>query len=636
MPRLVIHPGPFVTDQAAAILTEVVNAVLERLSPSNPSPVFSQGGGYFISDTNQNDTYNAKPFRALLTAVDYTADGFGLYSWTEQLPDVDTGTGHEGAGHGHGAVWADYTGGRSGFAGSAIANPSTPAYEANNNPAQVGTVVQLRRAYFDPTYDWMYTFDYVPGTGSAGTVVSCPLTVVGTTATTNAPVNAFNIDKSSTGTTAANFGITSLVNLSTATVSLRPAYQVDVQVTNATDSVRKFSMTQYIYGTSSIKFFGVANNGTTATNTFYGELVTRDVTGATVLFSAVATTVTVNPSSTFVGQVAGTTMFTFTGTAVTATVGTTSIGVTGTAVTSTVGTTTFTVAGAAITAVVGTNTNTFTGTALTTGMAIVIGTYLTFTEGTHITLSGNTNNLALPTTSFAGISTGTNSYDLTGITAPSGPTAVRLTLRKTDTGTLTLKNNSGSSTAANRFMSVTNADIPLDEDEAVDLTYVPSIPAWMAVPLAGGGSLVSPLTTTGDLWGYDSTDARVPVGADGYALTADSGASLGVSWQPVTATPAGVFGDLNYNAGGVFGVMTGFTFANPVMTFTNGTNVYALNAVSGFQILPSGTPPTAFSPIVTDPSGYLIPDIATYPAAGTTSPVNSITLDAFGRVTNIS
>lgn len=45
------------------------------------------------------------------------------------------------------------------------------------------------------------------------------------------------------------------------------------------------------------------------------------------------------------------------------------------------------------------------------------------------------------------------------------------------------------------------------------------------------GFLASPLTTKGDLWGYSTVDARVPVGTDGKVLTADSGAAEGVSWQ---------------------------------------------------------------------------------------------------------
>jgi len=46
-----------------------------------------------------------------------------------------------------------------------------------------------------------------------------------------------------------------------------------------------------------------------------------------------------------------------------------------------------------------------------------------------------------------------------------------------------------------------------------------------------GSGGASPLTTKGDLWGYDTADNRVPVGTDGKVLTADSAAALGVSWQ---------------------------------------------------------------------------------------------------------
>jgi len=56
--------------------------------------------------------------------------------------------------------------------------------------------------------------------------------------------------------------------------------------------------------------------------------------------------------------------------------------------------------------------------------------------------------------------------------------------------------------------------------------------AWVAVT---GSSLTSPLTTKGDVWGYSTTNARVPVGTNGQVLTADSTQALGVKW----ATPSG-------------------------------------------------------------------------------------------------
>jgi hypothetical protein len=49
--------------------------------------------------------------------------------------------------------------------------------------------------------------------------------------------------------------------------------------------------------------------------------------------------------------------------------------------------------------------------------------------------------------------------------------------------------------------------------------------AWIAI---GGGS--SPLTTKGDLYTFDTADARLGVGADGTVLTADSVEATGLKW----------------------------------------------------------------------------------------------------------
>lgn len=56
--------------------------------------------------------------------------------------------------------------------------------------------------------------------------------------------------------------------------------------------------------------------------------------------------------------------------------------------------------------------------------------------------------------------------------------------------------------------------------------------AWVAI---GGGGLSSPLTTKGDVWGYSTTNARVPVGTNGQVLTADSAEATGVKWASAAA-----------------------------------------------------------------------------------------------------
>jgi hypothetical protein len=66
-----------------------------------------------------------------------------------------------------------------------------------------------------------------------------------------------------------------------------------------------------------------------------------------------------------------------------------------------------------------------------------------------------------------------------------------------------------------------------------DATQYYSGSAWVTI----GGS-ASPLTTKGDLYGYSTTNARVPVGTNGQVLTADSTAATGVAWA--TAASGGM------------------------------------------------------------------------------------------------
>jgi hypothetical protein len=70
----------------------------------------------------------------------------------------------------------------------------------------------------------------------------------------------------------------------------------------------------------------------------------------------------------------------------------------------------------------------------------------------------------------------------------------------------------------------------------------------------------TPLTTKGDLFGFDTADARIPVGTNGHILTADSTQSLGVKW----AAPAG--------GGKLLQVITAVSSGYIAIT---GNNVYA-------------------------------------------------------------
>ncbi len=79
-------------------------------------------------------------------------------------------------------------------------------------------------------------------------------------------------------------------------------------------------------------------------------------------------------------------------------------------------------------------------------------------------------------------------------------------------------------------------------------------------PQGTGGGSVSPLTTKGDLYGFDTANARIPVGTDGQVLTADSTQALGVKWGSGVGTAY-----QEIPVGAVDGVNTAFTVSTAVV-----------------------------------------------------------------------
>jgi len=76
-----------------------------------------------------------------------------------------------------------------------------------------------------------------------------------------------------------------------------------------------------------------------------------------------------------------------------------------------------------------------------------------------------------------------------------------------------------------------NTRIPIGSS-GQHLTVVAGVPAWATA------SDQTPLTTKGDLLGFSTLDARIPIGANGTLLTADSTESLGLKWAAPASSGA--------------------------------------------------------------------------------------------------
>lgn len=109
---------------------------------------------------------------------------------------------------------------------------------------------------------------------------------------------------------------------------------------------------------------------------------------------------------------------------------------------------------------------------------------------------------------------------------------------------------------------------------------------WVA---SSGSGVTSPLTTKGDLWGFSTVNARIPIGTNNQVLIADSAQTLGLRWGAVTSG-TGTVTSVALSSGSSGITVTG----SPVTTaggFTLGT---ALNGMirgngTGFVVATAGT-----------------------------------------------
>jgi hypothetical protein len=155
---------------------------------------------------------------------------------------------------------------------------------------------------------------------------------------------------------------------------------------------------------------------------------------------------------------------------------------------------------------------------------------------------------------------------LTGDVTASGPGSAAASLVATSNSTLTTLS------ALSLPLSQTTGTLPINRGGTGQTT----------APLAFGA--LSPLTTKGDLLGYDTANNRIPVGADNTVLTADSTSATGVRW--VGAVSASYYlTSNNVVPSGADYQLNGFTLNWDTMSiFNTGTNTITAPE-TGYYIL---------------------------------------------------
>ena len=126
-----------------------------------------------------------------------------------------------------------------------------------------------------------------------------------------------------------------------------------------------------------------------------------------------------------------------------------------------------------------------------------------------------------------------NSATATTITVNTALFAAGDTVQIQNAGAGVLTVTAGTATVS------TSATLALKQYDAGTLYFnTTSAAFFFAVDAADS---TSPLTTKGDLYGYSTLDARIPIGTNNQVLTADSAQALGLKWAtPSATTPVNV------------------------------------------------------------------------------------------------
>lgn len=185
-----------------------------------------------------------------------------------------------------------------------------------------------------------------------------------------------------------------------------------------------------------------------------------------------------------------------------------------------------------------------------------------------------------------------------------------------NTGTLTLPTSTDTLVGRATTDTLTNKSISGSTNTITNVSLTAGVTGTL--PIANGGTNgttasaafgnLSPLTTKGDLLGFSTVNARVPVGTDGQALVADSTQTLGVKYANVVTNPMTTAGDIIY--GGASGTPTRLAAGTSVQVLHSGTtpswSAISLTAdVTG--TLPVANGGTGQAALVTTPTASTIP-----------------------------